>query len=333
MPSESPSGALRSSPVEDALSSRSAWRSTLCTETPIFDKIYSKGEIADFWEKYTSLCPGAASLTSKLNLRLLFNTGSGLFKGASCEIDPLVSWSLHNPYSWQCFWPGGQGLARYILDNPQVVKGKRVLEVGSGCGAVSIACALSGAAEVVANDIDPVAIVATELNAFLNGVHEKIQVTSENLLLRYTSELKPNDFAAPASNHNLGVTNLIEISSANSEASSEYSVSSFAFSSSPSSSSTSSSRRWDVVLLGDMQYNDDLAIRVRRWITALKAEGVDVLFGDPGRSTVDEGFLDSESVVRVADFRLPLISKRSHVNPDETTVWRVVSQEEIQMME
>ena len=87
-------------------------------------------------------------------------------------------------------------------------------------------------------------------------------------------------------------------------------------------------RRWDVVLLGDMQYNDDLANRVRSWITALKAEGVDVLFGDPGRSTVEEGFLDSESVVRVAEYKLPHITKRSHVNPDETSVWRVVSKEE-----
>ena len=72
-----------------------------------------------------------------------------------------------------------------------------------------------------------------------------------------------------------------------------------------------------------MQYNDDLAHRVRLWIAQLKSEAVDVLFGDPGRSTVDEGFLDSESVVRLADYKLPLISKRSHVNPDETSVWRV----------
>jgi len=317
-------------PLEGALNSSPAWRSTLFEQTPIFDKIYSKGEIADFWEKYTSFCPGSASLTSELNLRLLFNTGSGLFKGGNCEIDQLISWSLHNPYSWQCFWPGGQGLARYILDNPKVVCGKRVLEVGSGCGAVSIACALTGAAEVVANDIDPVAIVATELNAFLNGVYEKIQVTSENLLLRYTSQSKIEEaFSTPSSSPssvssplcNLGVANLVEVSSANQTAPTSSSTSRV-------TSSTSSSRRWDVVLLGDMQYNDDLANRVRRWISALKAEGVEVLFGDPGRSTVDEGFLDSESVVRVADFRLPLISKRSHVNPDETTVWRVVSEGE-----
>ena len=77
-----------------------------------------------------------------------------------------------------------------------------------------------------------------------------------------------------------------------------------------------------------MQYNEELAHRVRLWITFLKSLGVDVLFGDPGRSTVDEGFLDSESVVRLADFRLPHITRRSHVNPDETTVWRVVTAEE-----
>jgi len=322
MPSESA--------VFGALSSSLAWRSTEFGDTPIFDKVYSKGEIADFWEKYTTFCPGAASLSSQLNLRLLFNTGGGLFKGGNCELDPLIRWSLHNPYSWQCFWPGGQGLARYILDNPQVVANKRVLEVGSGCGAVSIACALSGAAEVVANDIDPVAIVATELNAFLNGVHNNIQVTSENLLLRYTSHLCDENHASPteSSSSHLGVTNLVEIASAASAASAASSASAASESTATAAFSTTSARRWDVVLLGDMQYNDDLANRVRSWITALKAEGVDVLFGDPGRSTVEEGFLDSESVVRVAEYKLPHITKRSHVNPDETSVWRVVSKEE-----
>lgn len=313
--------------ISGALSSNPDWRSTEFAATPIFEKIYSKGEIADFWEKYTSFCPGSASLTTELTLRLVFNTGNGLFKGDNCAEDPLISWSLHNPYSWQCFWPGGQGLARYILDNPQVVTGKRVLEVGSGCGAVSIASALSGAAEVVANDIDPVAIVATELNAFLNGVHNNIQVTAENLLVQYTSDLgealsSSSSSSSLSSSFDLGVNNLVEIASA--KATGALSPRFASFSSSSSFSSPSTSRRWDVVLLGDMQYNEDLARRVRRWITSLRAEGVDVLFGDPGRATVDEGFLDSDSVVSVAEFRLPLISKRSHVNPDETTVWRVL---------
>jgi len=309
MPSCSESAVTRG-----ALSSRLYWRSQTIPETPIFDQVYSKGEIADFWEKYTSLSPGAASVASEINLKLLFNTGSGIFKGGDCEEEPLIGWSLLNPYSWQCFWPGGQGLTRYILDNPEVVAKKRVLEVGCGCGAVSIACALAGAAEVVANDIDPVAIVATELNAYLNGVHNNIQVTTENLLLQYTGNLCEE---ATTGKSSTGVRNLVE-KSANSSSSSSSSSSPFA-----STPDLPRGRRWDVVLLGDMQYNDDLAHRVRLWIAQLKSEAVDVLFGDPGRSTVDEGFLDSESVVRLADYKLPLISKRSHVNPDETSVWRV----------
>ena len=76
MPSCSESAVTRG-----ALSSRPDWRSQTFPETPIFDQVYSKGEIADFWEKYTSLSPGAASVASEINLKLLFNTGSGIFKG------------------------------------------------------------------------------------------------------------------------------------------------------------------------------------------------------------------------------------------------------------
>jgi len=314
------------SAIIGALSSSADWRSQVFSASPIFDKAYSKGEIADFWEKYTTLCPGAGSLTPELTLRLLFNTGSGIFKGGSSESEPLISWSLHNPYSWQCFWPGGQGLARYILDNPKVVAGKRVLEVGSGCGAVSIACALSGAAEVVANDIDPVAIISTELNAFLNEVHERIQVTSENLLHRYTSALNlDGNFTISSSNSSAdsGVTNLVETQQQQQEPQHQQLEPQQQQQQNQQQQQQQQQRRWDVVLLGDMQYNQDLHLRVRRWIAALTAEGVDVLFGDPGRSTVDDSFLNSQDVRRIADFQLPLIAKRSHVNPDDTSVWRV----------
>lgn len=71
---------------------------------------------------------------------------------------------------WAFAWPGGIALARHLLAHPELVAGRRVLDVGTGSGLVAIAAAQAGAAEVVANDIDPLAIAAVELNATLNGV-------------------------------------------------------------------------------------------------------------------------------------------------------------------
>jgi predicted nicotinamide N-methyase len=75
-----------------------------------------------------------------------------------------------SPPFWAFPWAGGQALARYVLDNPQVVQGKRVLDVASGSGLVAIAAAKAGAASVLATDIDPNALVAIAGNAAANGV-------------------------------------------------------------------------------------------------------------------------------------------------------------------
>ncbi len=74
------------------------------------------------------------------------------------------------PPFWAFPWAGGQALAHYVLDNPETVRGKLVLDLASGSGLVAIAAALAGAAEVVANDIDPMCEAAVALNAELNGV-------------------------------------------------------------------------------------------------------------------------------------------------------------------
>jgi predicted nicotinamide N-methyase len=73
------------------------------------------------------------------------------------------------PY-WAHVWAGGAVLARYILHHPESVRGRNVLDLGSGSGVVGIAAALSGAASVKAADIDRFAIAATQLNAEANGV-------------------------------------------------------------------------------------------------------------------------------------------------------------------
>lgn len=74
------------------------------------------------------------------------------------------------PPFWAFAWAGGQALARYILDHPETVRGKRVLDFASGSGLVAIAAVKAGAAEVAACDIDAFAVAAIALNAGANGV-------------------------------------------------------------------------------------------------------------------------------------------------------------------
>ena len=74
------------------------------------------------------------------------------------------------PPFWASAWAGGQALARYILDHPATVAGRRVLDIASGSGLVAIAAAIAGAAVVTANDVDPYAIAAINANAFANKV-------------------------------------------------------------------------------------------------------------------------------------------------------------------
>ena len=74
------------------------------------------------------------------------------------------------PPFWAFAWAGGQGLARYVLDHPEIVRGKRVLDFASGSGLVAIAAMKAGAASVLAADIDPWTQTAITLNAAANGV-------------------------------------------------------------------------------------------------------------------------------------------------------------------
>lgn len=78
------------------------------------------------------------------------------------------------PPLWATAWPGGLALARYLLDHPELVRGRRVLDLGSGSGLCAIAAALAGAAEVRASEIDAMARLAIALNAELNGVAVEI---------------------------------------------------------------------------------------------------------------------------------------------------------------
>lgn len=74
------------------------------------------------------------------------------------------------PPFWAFAWAGGQGLARYVLDHPEIVKGKSVLDFASGSGLVAIAAKLAGARDVLAADIDPWTQAAVGMNAAENEV-------------------------------------------------------------------------------------------------------------------------------------------------------------------
>jgi predicted nicotinamide N-methyase len=81
----------------------------------------------------------------------------------------LAAHGVEPPF-WAFAWPGGQALARAILDAPETVRGLSVLDFAAGCGIAAIAAAKAGAARVEASEIDPLAAEAVRLNAALNGV-------------------------------------------------------------------------------------------------------------------------------------------------------------------
>jgi predicted nicotinamide N-methyase len=84
------------------------------------------------------------------------------------------------PPFWAFAWAGGQALARYLLDHPEAVRGRRVLDLASGSGLVAIAAMKAGAARALAADIDRFAVAAIGLNAALNDV--AVEATGEDLV-------------------------------------------------------------------------------------------------------------------------------------------------------
>ncbi|HEX8581454.1 MAG TPA: 50S ribosomal protein L11 methyltransferase [Acidimicrobiales bacterium] len=130
------------------------------------------------------------------------------------------------PPFWAAAWPGGQALARYVLDTPSVVAGRAVLDLGSGSGLVALAARLAGARSVLASDVDPFSRTAVGVNAGLNGIGG-ISVTGDVL-----------------GRDPVGT---------------------------------------DVVLAGDVCYDREMTERVLPFLDRARADGREVLVGDPGR--------------------------------------------------
>lgn len=168
--------------------------------------------------------------------------------------------NLAPPY-WAFAWAGGQALARYILDNPQLVQGRSVLDLGAGSGLQAIAAVTAGAAEVLAADIDRLALAACALNAAANGV--SLATTADDLL------------AAPLA------------------------------------------RRFDVILVGDLFYERQLAEKVSALIERAAGAGSLVLIGDPQRN-----YFPKDRFEAVARYEVPVTRELEDAEIKRTAVWR-----------
>jgi predicted nicotinamide N-methyase len=117
----------------------------------------------DFIRDHTR--PGRPELVPEVTLRLADDVVALWEALEAGEVDPGS-----DPPFWAAAWPGGQALARYVLDHPEVVAGRTVLDLGAGSGLVAVAALQAGAARVLASDVDPYGRAAIRLNAELNGV-------------------------------------------------------------------------------------------------------------------------------------------------------------------
>ncbi|XP_062549561.1 electron transfer flavoprotein beta subunit lysine methyltransferase-like isoform X2 [Armigeres subalbatus] len=179
---------------------------------------------------------------------------------------------------WGFFWPGGQALTRFILDNKQLFDGKSVLDVGSGCGASSIAALKSGAKHVTANDIDPVALQATLLNTELNVVGAPDSIVGQHCLRL-----------------ELDQTNQIG----------------------------TGCDRYDVILLGDLFYDAEIADVLIPWLSRLSRHGKkDIYIGDPGRHGLTETRL--RNMIHQARYELPPNVCLENNGFSHASVWKFV---------
>jgi predicted nicotinamide N-methyase len=93
--------------------------------------------------------------------------------------EALAEMGVPPPY-WAFAWAGGQAVARHLLDQPDLVRGKRVLDCGSGSGLCAIAAMMSGAAQTTASDIDAYAVAAIRINAEAAGV--SVTATTDDVI-------------------------------------------------------------------------------------------------------------------------------------------------------
>lgn len=118
-----------------------------------------------------------SSLVPEIRLHLA-DAALPLWERTEVELEAV---GLPPPY-WAFAWAGGQALARHLIDRPDLVAGRRVLDVASGSGIVALACLWASAAHVVANEIDGFALAAIRLNAEANGLQAGLELADRDML-------------------------------------------------------------------------------------------------------------------------------------------------------
>jgi len=167
---------------------------------------------------------------------------------------------LPPPY-WAFAWPGGQGMARYILDHPEVVRGKRILDFAAGCGVAAIAAMKAGAKSVVAAEIDPMAIAAIKMNAAYNNVE-------------------------------IGTSDEINFEKAYKDV--------------------------DLIIAGDVCYQQAMAAKMMRWLWYCIAAGTRVLLADPGRA-----YIPHDGLTELARYEVPTSRDLEDRDSRMVVIWNV----------
>jgi predicted nicotinamide N-methyase len=177
-------------------------------------------DLAGFVRRETA--PAAPRLVPTIELRLARESHK-IFQETRRFQERHPEVAAFPPY-WAFAWPGGQAMARHVLDTPRLVEGRSVADIGAGSGIAAIAAVHAGARRVLAVDVDPLAATAIALNAGINGVSDAIDISTEDCLA-----------GLPAA---------------------------------------------DVILISDLVYEPELAIRVGSLIERAIAAGIPVVIGD-----------------------------------------------------
>lgn len=171
------------------------------------------------------------------------------------------------PPFWAFAWAGGQAQARHILDHPDLVRGRRVLDFASGSGLGAIAAARAGAKKIVAADIDSVAMAALRLNAAANAVR--------------IEEMGGIDMSKPL-------------------------------------------KGFDVIMAGDVCYEQTMSHRVLRWLRLCVYEGIQVIIADPGRGYAPDRHPDI-SLAKMAAMTVPTSRELEDRDTREVTIWQLLA--------
>jgi predicted nicotinamide N-methyase len=145
------------------------WSGAASAARPILARVAPRGPLPESFLRGQTR-PARPAIVPEITLHVAGDVVA-LWEAILAESAPEGADPPADPPFWAAAWPGGQALARYVLDHPDLVRSRSVLDLGSGSGLVAVAAALAGASSVLASEIDPYGIAAVRLNAQLNGAN------------------------------------------------------------------------------------------------------------------------------------------------------------------